>query len=94
MLMPLTIKIINTTESCRGLYGREFTFHFDISLTIYVLKKYLISYLDLNTDRININDRFNLILYDHFTIENTMMSRTYLDIIDNNENIFYLFFSM
>ena len=93
MVIPITVKIINTTETTRDLFGREFSFDFDISLTVDVLKKYLHSLLELNTESFNINDNVNQKLYPNYTLENTMLSRKYLDIIDNNENIFYLYFT-
>ena len=92
MVIPITVKIINTTKTCRHLFGREFTFDFDISLTVDILKKYLVSLLELDTCEFNINDYINQYLHPNYTINNTMNSRNYLDIIDNNEYIFYLYF--
>ena len=93
MIILLTIKIVNTCNGHRNLFGREYTFHFDISLTIDILKRYIISYLDLNTKNISIRAGTpSRTLPNHLTIKDNMMSKNYLDIMDNNENIFYLIF--
>ena len=93
MIIPITIKIINTCDGHRKLFGREFTFNFDISLSFNILKLYLISYLDLNTDKIEIINNSKIHMNNNYTIKNTMKNKKYLDIIDNFENIFYLYFS-
>lgn len=46
MLIPITVKLLNTTEKLRFLFGREFTFYFDTSLTFYILKKYINSVIN------------------------------------------------
>lgn len=74
------------------IYLVEFTFQFDINLSFYILKLYLISYLDLTTDNIEIVNHVMAPMKNNYTIKNTMKHNTYLDIIDNCENIFYLYF--
>ena len=54
MIIPITVKIINTCTGNRNLFGREYSFPFDINLSFYILKLYLISYLELTTDNIEI----------------------------------------
>ena len=92
MIIPITVKIINTCSGNRKLFGREFTFNFDINLSFNILKLYLISYLELTTDNIEIVNYGMASMKNNYTIKNTMKHNTYLDIIDNCENIFYLYF--
>ena len=95
MIIPITVKIINTCDGNRNLFGREFTFNFDINLSFNILKLYLISYLELTTDKIEIVNYDSHIPHHNmknYTIKNTMKHNTYLDIVDNFENIFYLYF--
>ena len=93
MIIPITIKIINTCDGHRNLFGREFSFNFDIDLSIYILKLYLISYLNLNTSKIHIVNYSMITMKNNYTIKNTMKHKSYLDIVDNFENIFHLYFS-
>lgn len=96
MIIPITVKIINTCSGNRDLFGREYSFPFDINLSFYILKLYLISYLDLTTDKIEIINYNPNIPHDnmknYYSIKDTMKHETYLDIVDNFENIFYLYF--
>ena len=93
MIIPITIKIINTNIDCRYLFGKEFTFNFDINLQINSLKKYIISYLDLDIDTKNIQIiKNNIVWNDYYTLYNTMKNHIYLYIQDNNDDIFYIYF--
>lgn len=96
MIIPITIKFINTCSGNEKLFGREYSFPFDINLSFHILKLYLISYLELTTDKIEIvNYNPNIPghnMKNNYTIKNTMKHNTCLDIIDNFENIFYLYF--
>ena len=97
MIIPITVKFINTCNGNRNLFGREYSFPFDINLTFNILKLYLISYYEFTTDKIEIvNYNPNIPghnMKNYYTIKDTMKHKTYLDIVDNFENIFYLYFS-
>lgn len=96
MIIPITVKFINTNKQCSDLFGREITFDFDINLTINSLKSYIISYYDLvdiETKDIEIVKN-NIVWLNLCTLRNTMNNHLLLDILENNDNIFYLYFCM
>jgi len=95
MIIPITIKILNTRYGHKKLPRIEYTFNFDISLTIDILKRYIISYLNIatTTDKIEIINHLSAPMENNYTIKNTMKNKKFLDIEDNFENIFYLYFT-